>query len=111
VIGTAVASLGMTLGQSWYLSRELGGLEGRETVFAVAVMAMAAAGAAGLGWLTWLGFDHALGQSLIAQVISVGFALGIGSAFYTGGVLFVDIPEARQIERLVRGRIRSARGA
>jgi putative peptidoglycan lipid II flippase len=108
VIGTALGSLGMALGQSWYLSRELGGIEGRKTVLAVGAICLAATGAAGLGWLTWLGFERVFGGSLIAQVISVGAAITVGSAFYTGGVLFMEIPEARQIQRLVMSRVRAA---
>jgi putative peptidoglycan lipid II flippase len=108
VIGTAVASIGMMLGQALYLSRELGGIEARETVIALGQMVLAATGGAGVGWLLWVGLDQALGRSLLAQIISVGLGLAGGSAVYTGMVLFLQIPEAFQIQRLVMGRLRRA---
>jgi putative peptidoglycan lipid II flippase len=111
VIGTAVASLGMTLGQGYYLSRTLGGIEGRETVISVAIMTMSAAGCGALGWLTWFVFDRVFGASLVAQIISVGAAITAGTAFYIALVLFIDLPEARQIQRLITSRLRPARSA
>jgi putative peptidoglycan lipid II flippase len=110
VIGTAVASLGMALGQGWYLSRALGGIEGRETVISAAIMTMSAAGCGALGWLTWFVFDRVFGGSLVAQIISVGAAISVGTAFYIALVLFIDIPEARQIQRLVTSRLRGRAG-
>jgi hypothetical protein len=44
-------------------------------------------------------------------VMSVGAAITAGTAFYIALVLFIDIPEARQIQRLISGRLRAARGA
>ena len=46
--------------------------------------------------------DQALGRSLLAQLISVGGALALGSAVYAGVVLALRVPEARQIVRSVR---------
>ena len=49
-----------------------------------------------------------VGTSLIGQLVSVGLALGVSVALYAKAVLLMRIPEARQIEDLVRGRLRRA---
>jgi len=47
-----------------------------------------------------------LGLSLIAQILSVGIALVAAGSLYAWLVLAMRIPEARQIESLVLGRLR-----
>ena len=54
----------------------------------------------------WKGLDALLGHSLPAQVVSVGVALTLGGLLYARLVLAMRIPEARQIEALVMGRLR-----
>jgi predicted RND superfamily exporter protein len=85
----------------------LGGrLEGRQTLMitlrilaATVVMAAAARG-------VWALAHSIVGTSFIAQLISVGLALAIAVALYARIVLLMRIPEARQIEELVVGRLR-----
>jgi hypothetical protein len=43
---------------------------------------------------------------LIGQLIAVGLAIGISIGLYAKVVLLMRIPEARQIEELVMGRLR-----
>jgi putative peptidoglycan lipid II flippase len=110
VIGTAVASLGMTLSQAWYLRRALGGsLEGRRTVVSVAQMCAAAAALGGTAYGVWWAIDQVAGRSVPAQIASVGLALIVGSLVYATAVLALRIREADQIRALVRARLR--RGA
>jgi putative peptidoglycan lipid II flippase len=112
VIGTAVASIGMTLSQSWYLRRDLGGsLEGRRTVTAVAKMCGAAAALGGVAYLVWWGIDDAAGRSVLAQIVSVGLAIAAGSLIYAGAVLLMHIREAEQILGLILARLGRARAA
>jgi predicted Kef-type K+ transport protein len=59
-----------------------------------------------IGRLLWKGLDSLLGTSLIAQLLSVGIALSVASAVYAKLVLAMRIPEARQIETLILGRLR-----
>jgi putative peptidoglycan lipid II flippase len=107
VVGTAAGSLAMTLGQAYFLRRELAGrLEGRETLVALAGMLVAAAALAGVAYGVWSGFDELLGRGLAAQVVSVCGGLAAGGAAYVGLVLAMRIPEAHQILRLVAGRLR-----
>ncbi len=61
---------------------------------------------AGVSWALWKGLDAALGRSLPAQLVSVGVAIAAGLAVYAKAVLAMRIPEARQIEALVVGRLR-----
>jgi putative peptidoglycan lipid II flippase len=111
VIGTAAANAVMT----GLLLRRLragfdGRLEGAQTLMITVRIAVAAAILAGVSWALWKGLDTALGRSLPAQLVSVGVAIGIGAAIYAKAVLTMRVPEARQIEALLLGRLRG-RGA
>ena len=57
---------------------------------------------------TWYLLDQALGRSLLAQLISVGGAITLGSIVYAGVVLAMRVPEARQIVDLFARRFRGA---
>jgi putative peptidoglycan lipid II flippase len=109
VVGTAIASAAMTLGQAWYLRRELDGrLEGRETIVAVFGIAVAAGFLAVTAYVVWALLDAIFGRALIAQIISVCGGLGAGAAVYGALVLWIGIPEAQQIRTLVGARLRRA---
>jgi putative peptidoglycan lipid II flippase len=111
VIGTAVSSAVMTLAQMHFLRRELHGrLEVRRTALVTAEITYAAALLAAAAYAVWYTLDGALGESLPAQVLSVCVALGVGAVVYTFAVLALRIPEAKQIQRLVAGRL-GLRGA
>jgi hypothetical protein len=51
----------------------------------------------------------ALGRGLVGQVLSVGAGLDAGAVVYGVTVHLLRIPEARQIERLLVGRLLGAR--
>ena len=106
VIGTAVASMGMTLGQGYLLQRRLGQIEVRATVTAFVVMTAAAALAAGVAYGVWWSFDRLLGGALPAEIVSVGGALAAGTAVYVGIVLLLRIREAEQVKALLTSRLR-----
>jgi putative peptidoglycan lipid II flippase len=106
VIGTAVSSAVMTLAQMHFLRRELHGrLDVRRTAVVTAQIMAAAALLAGVAYVVWYGLDRVLGEGLPAQVLSVGVALTVGAVVYAFAVLALRIPEARQIQRLVAGRL------
>jgi putative peptidoglycan lipid II flippase len=109
VIGTAVASAAMTLGQASRLRLELHGFEIGRTLRGVAAMLAASALLGAVAYLVWAALDEALGRSLVAQLASVTVALAVASAVYAAAVLALRIPEARQIVGLVQRRMR--RGA
>ncbi len=107
VIGTAAANAVMT----WLQVRRLklgfnGRLEGAQTAMITVRILVASALLAGISWILWKGLDAVLGRSLPAQVVAVGVAITAGIALYAKVVLAMRIPEARQIERLVVGRLR-----
>lgn len=107
VIGTAAASAFMTVAQVVLLRRELRGrLEVRETLAALLRITAASVVLGAVSYAVWAGLDSAVGRGLPGQLISVGVALGAGGAAYIGLVLAMRIAEARQIEALVRRRLR-----
>jgi putative peptidoglycan lipid II flippase len=106
VVGTAASSAAMTFAQIHYLRRELHGrLEGRRTAIVVAQMVGASALLGGVAYGTWKVLDEALGRGLFGQIASVGAGLGLGALVYASAVHLLRIPEARQIERLLAGRL------
>jgi putative peptidoglycan lipid II flippase len=106
VVGTAASSAAMTFAQIYYLRRELHGrLEGRRTAVDVAKMLVASALLGAVAYGTWRVLDEALGRGLLGQVLSVGGGLTLGAIAYGLTVHLLRIPEARQIERLLAGRL------
>ena len=112
VIGTAAANAVMTWLQFTRLRRGLHGrLDGRQTAMITVRILVATAISAVAARAAWMGLDNALGLSLLAQIVSVGVALLVAVVIYAKLVLVMRIPEARQIEELVRGRLARLRPA
>jgi len=106
VVGTAASSAAMTLAQLHFLRRELHGrLEGRETLLGVTRMTAAAALLSVVAYGVWYVLDRRLGSGLPGQVVSVGVGLAAGALVYGLAVHLLRIPEARQIEGLLAGRL------
>jgi putative peptidoglycan lipid II flippase len=106
VVGaTAFSSLFMTVAQGYYLTDEIGGVEAGQTFKAALQMFVACIPLALIGYGVWYGLDEALGRSTIAQIISLGSGLALGTAAYAAGVFAMKIPEAQQISALVRSRL------
>ncbi len=109
VIGTAVANIVMTALQLHRLRVGFNGhLEGRQTLMITVRIAVASAITAVIARYVWVALDDLLGVSVPAQIVSVGLAVVIAGAFYAKAVLTMRIPEARQIEALVLGRLRAS---
>jgi putative peptidoglycan lipid II flippase len=108
VIGTAIANAVMTALQIRRLRAGFNGrLEGDQTLMITVRIVVASALLAGVSWLIWKGLDSLLGRSLPAEIVSVGAAITVGIFVYAKVVLAMRVPEARQIEGLVRGRLGS----
>jgi putative peptidoglycan lipid II flippase len=106
VIGTASANLVMTLLQLHRLRVGLNGrLEGGQTLMITLRIAVATIIMAALARGVWVGLDHLLGTSLIAEIFAVGIASAVALALYGRLVLWMRVPEARQIQFLVRQRL------
>jgi putative peptidoglycan lipid II flippase len=107
VIGTASANLVMTVLQLMRLRRGFNGrLEGAQTLMITVRIIVASAIMAAVAWLVWKGLESLLGTSLPAEVLEVGIAITAACVLYGKTVLVMRIPEARQIEQLVLGRLR-----
>jgi putative peptidoglycan lipid II flippase len=106
VIGTVAANAVMTFLQLRRLRIGFNGhLEGAQTTMITVRILAATAIITPVGYFIWKGLDAVLGTSLIAQIISVGVALAVATVLYGWLVLLMRIPEARQIQSLVRDRI------
>jgi len=106
VIGTAVANILMTALLLRRLRRGFNGrLEGRQTTMITARIALASILLAVASWLVWRLLDHLLGRTLPAQIGSVVGGAAVGGVIYMRAVLLMRIPEARQVRRLVLGRL------
>jgi putative peptidoglycan lipid II flippase len=107
VIGTVVANVVMTWLQLHRLRIGFNGrLEMAQTTMVTARILIATAFMTALAYIVWKGLAALLGTSLIAQILSIGIALTAAGALYARMVLLMRIPEARQIEQLVLGRLR-----
>jgi putative peptidoglycan lipid II flippase len=100
VLGTTIANVVLTLLEARRLRAELGGLELRRTLGAMALMLAAAALLGAVAYGAWYGLDALLGRSLIAQLVAVGVALALGALAYAAVLLRSGLPEAREIGAL-----------
>ena len=107
MFATAAASAICTIAQSVVLRRRLSGMELVKLASAGGRIVIASILLAAVSWGIWHLLDGALGTGLVAQIISVGLALGLGGVVYVGAVLAMRVPEAQQLLRLV-GRVRSS---
>jgi putative peptidoglycan lipid II flippase len=107
VIGTASANLVMAVLQLHRLRIGLNGrLELGQTVMITARILVATVLMAAVARGVWYVLDAGLGRSLVAQIVSVGLACALSCALYGWLALKMRIPEARQIEQLLRSRLR-----
>jgi putative peptidoglycan lipid II flippase len=107
VIGTVSANVIMTGLQLRRLRMGFNGrLEGAQTMMITLRIIVATAIVTAVAYLLWKGLDSLLGISLIAEIVSIGIALGAAGLLYARLVLLMRIPEARQIESLILGRFR-----
>ncbi len=104
VIGTVVATVGMTIAQGALLRTDLRGIDGLRTLGAVARMLGAGGVLVVVAYAAWTALDAALGRSLAGQAASLAVAIGAGGLVYSIGVWLLRVPEARQIAGLVRAR-------
>jgi hypothetical protein len=99
----------MALLQAWYLRRNLHGIEGGKILSALIRIGLATAALMAVSFGVWDVLDHALGRSLVMQVVSLGLGLLAGIGVYTAAVWAMRLEEARQIGRLLGGRLRRSR--
>jgi putative peptidoglycan lipid II flippase len=108
VLGTVVSTAAMTVGQAYFLRQRLGGLDLRTTINTSMKIVFASAILGVVTYASWYALDQALGESLPAQLISVGGSILLGTIAYAAVVLTMRVPEARQIVDLFSRRFRGA---
>jgi putative peptidoglycan lipid II flippase len=102
IIGTVAANAVMAALQFRRLRIGFNGLEGSQTLMITARILLASALLAAVSWGVWFALDSLLGRSLAAQIISVGAAGVAGTLVYMRAVLRMHVPEAHQVNRLIR---------
>jgi putative peptidoglycan lipid II flippase len=106
VIGTVAGNAVMLAGQVFFLRRELDGFEGPRTWAAVARMTLAAAACGSTAYGVWAGLDALLGDSIPAQIVSVGSGCLAATLVYGVGIALMRVPEGRQLWELLARRAR-----
>jgi putative peptidoglycan lipid II flippase len=106
VLGTVAGTVVMCVCQGLILRRDLGGVEGGRTLAAALRMLVACVPLVAAAYGLWDLLDAQLGESFAAQAASVLVAIGGGALAYGAAVWALQVPEARQIRRLLvsRGR-------
>ena len=103
IIGTVAANAVMTALQIHRLRIGFNGrLEGAQTTMITARIALASALLGVVSWVVWRALDSLLGASLPAQIVSVGGAATAGVLAYMRAVFAMRVPEAHQVQRLIR---------
>jgi putative peptidoglycan lipid II flippase len=106
IIGTVAANALMTALQVNRLRIGFNGrLEGAQTAMITARIVVASVLLAGVSWGVWRVLEDLLGVSLPAQIVSVGAAAAAGLLVYARAVLAMRIPEAHQVNRLIRAQL------
>jgi putative peptidoglycan lipid II flippase len=105
IIGTVAANALMTALLVHRLRLGFNGrLEGAQTTMITARIALASVLLGAVSWAVWYLLHRLLGGSLAAQIASVGGAALAGVWLYTRAVLAMHVPEAHQVNRLIRAR-------
>ncbi len=100
-LATSLVNVAGTLALVAVLRRRLGSLDGAAILRSYALILFASAVAAGVAYGIWRGLDELLGQSLGAQVASVGIALGSATAAYLVSARLLGIRELGALLSLV----------
>jgi putative peptidoglycan lipid II flippase len=92
--------------QALLLRAETRGLQGRQTLSAVARMLVGAALLGTIAYGAWWVLDDLLGRALWAQLVSVGAGVLAGVGAYGATVWALGVPEVKQIVDVFGGRFR-----
>jgi putative peptidoglycan lipid II flippase len=103
-LSTSVVNIAGTAALLFFFRRQMPGFEMRETARSFGLVVIASVLLAGLGWGVWHLLDSALGQSLPAQVVSLGAGLALGYAGFFGACKLLNVRELETLMRLRRSR-------
>jgi putative peptidoglycan lipid II flippase len=106
IIGTVAANAVMTALQLHRLRIGFNGrLEGAQTTMITARITVASVLLGMVSWTVWWALDRLLGDSLPAQIVSVGGAGFAGVLVYVRAVFAMRVPEAHQVRRLIMSQL------
>lgn len=101
-LSTSVVNIAGTIALLVVFRRRMGRIEFGETARSFVLVAIAAAVLAAVSWWAWHLADDALGRSLGAQVVSLGFGLAAGLAAYLGSCRLLGVRELAVVAQLRR---------
>jgi putative peptidoglycan lipid II flippase len=104
-LSTSIVNIAGTWALLAFFRRRVSGFEIAETVETFAFVAVASAVLAAVSWWVWYLLDSALGQSLPAQIVSLGVGLALGGVAFLGSCRLLGV---RELETMLRLRRRSA---
>ncbi len=102
VAATGIATIASVVAQAWVLRGELGRLELGRLFSSGMRIVLAAAALAAVSYGVWELLDAELGRGTVAQIASLGAALGAGGLAYLAVVVALRVPEADQALRVIR---------
>jgi putative peptidoglycan lipid II flippase len=88
----------------FFFRRRMPGFEIGDLVRTFVLVCVASAALAGVGWGIWHLLDSGLGQSLPAQIVSLGAGLVVGYAAFFGMCRLLGVRELETLLRLRRSR-------
>jgi len=101
-LSTSIVNIAGTWAMLSLFRRRVGGFEMTETVRSFVLVAVASAVLAAVGWWVWHILDSAFGQSLPAQIVSLGGGLLLGYAAFFGACRLLGVRELETMLRLRR---------
>jgi putative peptidoglycan lipid II flippase len=103
-LSTSLVNIAGTAALLYFLRRRMGGFGLRDTARSFALVCVGSVALAGVGWGIWHGLDAELGQSLPAQIVSLGLGLVLGYAAFFGVCRLLGVRELETLSRLRRAR-------
>ncbi len=104
VAGTGIGTSAAAITQTVVLRRRFGGLELDRLLSTTIRIIVASGGLAAVSYAVWDLLAHAIGQSLVGQIVSLGSGLAAGGLVYLALAKLLRIAELEQIVRLLRRR-------
>ena len=103
-LSTSLVNIAGTAALLYFFRRRMGGFGLRDTARSFGLVCVASAVLAGVGWGIWHLLDSGLGQTLPAQIVSLGAALALGYAAFFGMCKLLGVRELETLLRLRRAR-------
>src|SRR5207244_4073725 len=98
-LSTSIVNIAGTWAMLALFRRRVGDFDMTETVRSFVNVAVSSAVLAAVGWWVWHLLDSALGQSLPAQIFSLGVGLTLGGAAFFGACRLLGV---RELETMLR---------